>query len=74
MIESLDASCGPALHSKRHDLRRHSLPFDWVQSPSLSEVYRNMKNLAATSLEIHCSNPTTTLFFEDIYCKTKTAE
>ncbi|PJN90253.1 DUF1796 family putative cysteine peptidase [Bacillus sp. mrc49] len=44
LVVSLGAWCGPALHSKRHDLRRHSLPFDWVQSPNLSEVNRLLRN------------------------------
>ncbi|WP_152983696.1 DUF1796 family putative cysteine peptidase [Peribacillus muralis] len=51
LIESLDASCGPALHSKRHDLRRHSLPFDWVQSPSLQYERAGSYHLRDTLLQ-----------------------
>ncbi|MCP1155207.1 DUF1796 family putative cysteine peptidase [Peribacillus frigoritolerans] len=27
--------CGPALHTKRYDLRRNSFPLDWDQSSFL---------------------------------------
>jgi Putative papain-like cysteine peptidase (DUF1796) len=42
-IVSLGSECGPALHLKRHNLRRASLPFDWVCSHSLTGINRLLK-------------------------------
>lgn len=44
VVTGLGCWCGPALHLKRHNLRRNSFPLDWVQSPYLSDVNRLMKN------------------------------
>ncbi|CAH0261944.1 hypothetical protein SRABI96_03452 [Peribacillus sp. Bi96] len=44
LVASLGSWCGPALHTKRHNLRKNSFPFDWVQSPFLSDVNKLLKN------------------------------
>ncbi|MEH6853070.1 DUF1796 family putative cysteine peptidase [Priestia megaterium] len=44
LIAGLGSWCGPALYSERHNLRRHSFPLDWVQTPFLSDVNRLLKN------------------------------
>ncbi|MDR7071031.1 DUF1796 family putative cysteine peptidase [Fictibacillus barbaricus] len=43
IIISLGSECGPALHLRRHDLRKTSLPFDWVCSHSLPGINRLIK-------------------------------
>lgn len=44
LIVSLGSACGPASHLRRHNLRRFSMPFDWVVSNSLSDVNRLLEN------------------------------
>lgn len=44
VIVSLGSACGPAAHLRRHNLRRVSMPLDWVVSNSLSDVNRLLKN------------------------------
>lgn len=51
-IISLGSECGPALHLRRHNLRRASLPFDWVVSPSLADLNRLIKTKFQGYMEI----------------------
>ncbi len=44
VVVSLGSWCGVAEELKRHDLRRFSGPFDWVSSPSLSDINRLLRN------------------------------
>jgi hypothetical protein len=44
LIASLGSWCGPALYSERHNLRKYSFPFDWIQTPFLLDVNRLLKN------------------------------
>lgn len=44
VVVSLGSWCGVADELKRHNLRRFSGPFDWVASPSLSDINRLLKN------------------------------
>lgn len=48
----LGSWCGPALHLRRHDLRKFSFPLDWVISNSLSDVSRLLKNKFADYMEL----------------------
>lgn len=41
---SLGSACGPAAHMRRLNLRRFSMPIDWVVSQSLSDVNRLLRN------------------------------
>ncbi|OOE12510.1 DUF1796 family putative cysteine peptidase [Fictibacillus arsenicus] len=53
MIISLGSECGPALHLRRHHLRRTSLPFDWVCSHSLSGINRLIQTKFNGYMELH---------------------
>lgn len=44
IVVSLGCNCSTATHLKRNDLRRFSMPLDWMKSPSLSDVIRLLKN------------------------------
>jgi len=44
VIIGLGSWCGPALHLRRHNLRRFSFPFDWVLSYSLTDAIRLLEN------------------------------
>ncbi|MGQ3381490.1 DUF1796 family putative cysteine peptidase [Priestia endophytica] len=44
LMVGLGSWCGPALHLRRHNLRRFSFPLDWVISNSLPDVSRLLKN------------------------------
>ncbi|MBM7691209.1 hypothetical protein JOC77_000614 [Peribacillus deserti] len=44
VVVGLGSWCGPALHLKRLNLRKSSFPLDWVQSPTLPDVNRLLKN------------------------------
>lgn len=44
LIVSLGSSCAPAINLRRHNLRRFSMPLDWMVSYSLSDVNRLLKN------------------------------
>ncbi|HEQ3529246.1 peptidase [Bacillus thuringiensis] len=43
-VIGLGSACDPTIHIKRHNLRKYSLPLDWVVSLSLSDVNRLLKN------------------------------
>ena len=43
-VVSLGSSCLPTYQLKRHNLRSFSGPFDWVLSPSLSDLNRLLRN------------------------------
>ncbi|WP_048748607.1 MULTISPECIES: DUF1796 family putative cysteine peptidase [Paenibacillus] len=40
LIVSLGSSCSPAIHMRRHGLRKFSMPLDWMVSLSLGDVAR----------------------------------
>lgn len=44
LMVGLGCWCGPALHLRRHNLRKFSFPLDWVISNSLPDVSRLLKN------------------------------
>ncbi|MGG1551359.1 DUF1796 family putative cysteine peptidase [Paenibacillus ferrarius] len=44
LIVSLGQNCDPAAHLRRHNLRKFSMPLDWVVSTSLTDVSRLLKN------------------------------
>lgn len=48
----LGSWCGPAIHLRRHHLRKASFPLDWVQSPYLSDVNRLLENRFANYMEL----------------------
>lgn len=52
IVVSLGASCLPTYHLKRRNLRTFSGPFDWVLSPSLSDVNRLLKNRMQGLMEL----------------------
>lgn len=44
VVVGLGSWCGVATELKHHNLRRFSGPFDWVTTPSLSDINRLLKN------------------------------
>ncbi|MFZ7802138.1 DUF1796 family putative cysteine peptidase [Bacillus thuringiensis] len=52
IVVSLGSSCLPTYHLKRWNLRSFSGPFDWVLSPSLSDVNRLLKNKLHDLMEL----------------------
>lgn len=65
-IVSLGSICWPAIHLKRHNLRRFSSPLDWVLSASLSDVNRLLKNKFNGFMELenmHLMDADATVFF-----------
>jgi len=44
LMVGLGSWCGPALHLRRHNLRKFSFPLDWCISNSLPDVSRLLKN------------------------------
>ncbi|MEV5116520.1 hypothetical protein MRBL20_004818 [Peribacillus frigoritolerans] len=52
IVVSLGASCLPTYHLKRWNLRSFSGPFDWVLSPSLSNVNRLLKKKLFDLMEL----------------------
>nr|WP_267490838.1 DUF1796 family putative cysteine peptidase [Paenibacillus monticola] len=44
LIVSLGASCAPAVNMKRWNLRKFSMPLDWMVSISLTDVNRLLQN------------------------------
>ena len=44
LIVSLGSSCSPAAHLRRNNLRKFSMPFDWIVTPNLPDVGRVIQN------------------------------
>ncbi|MCA0172182.1 DUF1796 family putative cysteine peptidase [Bacillus sp. RAR_GA_16] len=44
LIVSLGSSCSPAAHLRRNNLRKFSMPFDWIVTPNLSDVGQVVQN------------------------------
>ncbi|WP_206922029.1 DUF1796 family putative cysteine peptidase [Alicyclobacillus suci] len=52
LIVSLGSACAPAAHLRRHNLRKFSMPFDWVVSQSLSDINRVLENKFEDYMEL----------------------
>jgi hypothetical protein len=82
LIASLGSACGPASYLRKYNLRRFSMPLDWVASMSLSDVnrllqnrfggYMNFENLKLIDGQAHfveneIIQPTKSYFVKDTY-------
>lgn len=52
LIVSLGQNCDPAGNLRRHNLRKFSMPLDWVVSTSLKDVNRLLNNRFAGYMEL----------------------
>ena len=52
LFVGLGSACDPAAHLRTHDLRRYSMPLDWLVTSYLSEVSRLFENRFAGFMEL----------------------